>query len=159
MKRANHVTRTDTEIETLKRYACRKIGELARHNEWLKSVEEQLGKMVVAKDNELKILSDEEANNLIKFSQEDAADEVFAPHEVQILKDIAREVVNLAVKDVNKNNILQKVADILHPLYSQDSRTQQIGWDLAEYMGWYFAAQSKAERAKYADELLSDWAF
>ena len=102
-------------------------------------------------------ITDDNAERLTKFSQSDAIPEIFSPEELATIHKIARKILELAVKHKDDNTSLQKVVSYLHPLLSQDSRTEQIGWDLEEYMDWYFTTPTETERKARAHELLSDW--
>lgn len=150
------MTKNDVNIEILGRFTYHKIHELAHDNEWLKGIEEKLAQ-VIKTDAPLTVLSDDEIRKVTKYSDTAVIGTVFSPHDVQILREIARDFLDLAVDDLGKNEVLVEVAKILHPLYSQDWRTEQIGWDLEEYIDYYFAEPTKVERMKYAGVLLDDW--
>lgn len=63
---------------------------------------------------------------------------IFTDSEVSILRSVAHKVIGLAVEDGAGGVTLEKLAHFMYPLYSQDSSLVSFGFDLEEYMEWYF---------------------
>ena len=101
--------------------------------------------------------SSDTATQAVLYSQTQPIPEVFTTNELTALLDIARALLDIAVTSKDTNQTLCRAAEALHPLFSQDARTEPIGWDLEEYMQWYFDGSDTSAKAKRRKELLESW--
>lgn len=149
------------QVERLKRYTFHKIDRVSREHAWLKPVKNLFDDIVMG-DTSTDILSDDQARELVKTSQVHAVDpggasEVFTDKESQVLLAIACRILELAVEDTDRNKTLEQLSHDMYLLYSQDVSLEPIGFDLQEYMDWYFTDPDIDKRRQYADELMRDW--
>ena len=151
-------------IESIKHYTANNVERIASHNPSLQLISGLL-QPLLATDGEIAdthLITDEIATQAIKFSATDRIPEVFTEDEVIVVHEAARRILEIAVTaavtaDEDTSRRLVELAKYLHPLLSQDSRTEKIGWDLEEYTEWYFATSTWEDRRAYAEELLADW--
>lgn len=125
-------------------------------------ITESLNELLHGLTPDKKILSDEEANARIVWSDQEHSlsrdiPVIFTSDDLGIIKNLIHNLMNLAVKMPDENNNHVLIAKYLHPLLSQDVHTNSIGWDLEEYMDWYFTDPSEEVRQTYAEDLLSEW--
>lgn len=151
----------DDQIEQLKHYTHYKIDRVSREHAWLKPVKNLFDDITVS-STYTDVLSDDQAQELTKTSQAHAVDpggasEVFTDKESQVLLAIACRILELAVEDIGRSKTLEQLSHDIYPLYSQDASLEPIGFDLQEYMDWYFTDPDIDKRRQYADELMRDW--
>lgn len=142
-------------IEALKRYAEEGIHELAKQDELLLPLVKLVDKYVQLSSN-APVLTHEKAQKLIKFTP-GSIDRPFDIVTVKNYYEIGSKVLDIACDPRSNNAHMLKVAAYLHPLFSQDDRTIDMGFDLEEYMDWYFNETTEQERRKSADKLIADW--
>lgn len=147
--------KTTTELE---HYAADNIQALVKHDKKLEPIVSLLNDIIALNpEKNHRTLSDDEARSLTKHQDTGAIGTPYSEEAVQIYYRLAKKVLEIATDPESNNKNLSLVAACLHPLLSQDERTFNIGWDLEEYMDWYFNETSHGERLKYAHELLTDW--
>lgn len=144
-------------IESLKMYASFNINLLAKRDSKLRPVNDIVQKKVGSMIRSEKPISDKEAGQLTKWQQQDVIGGPFDDNLVQACHDIGVMLLNVASDAESNNKHMCLAAKYLHPLFSQDDRTVAIGWDLEEYMGWYFKDTTHVERKKYAKGLIENW--
>ena len=149
------------QVERLKRYTFHNIDRVSREHAWLKPVKNLFDDIAVSSTYR-DVLSDDQAQDLTKTSQVHAVDpggasEVFTDKEFQVLLAIACRILELAVEDTDRNKTLEQLSHDIYPLYSQDVSLEPVGFDLQEYMDWYFTDPDIDKRRQYADELMRDW--
>jgi hypothetical protein len=144
-------------IELLKRYASFSIERLASRDEGLQPINDLVQKNLDTVVNDNEFISDESAKQLTKWQQQDVIGTPFSDDMVRACHDIGVKVLGVASDMKSNNEHLCLVAAYLYPLFSQDSRTVDIGWDLQEYMDWYFNGTTHDERKKYTKELIDGW--
>ncbi len=143
-------------IENLKPYASMGIHKLAEQDELLLPLVKLVDKYIKA-SNGTRIITDEEAKKLTKYMSGSSIGRPFDVETVKNYYEIGSKVLDIAC-DPNSNNAhMLKVATYLHPLFSQDDRTIDMGFDLEEYMDWYFNETTEQERRESADRLVADW--
>lgn len=146
-----------TLLQKLQYYAAYNIHNLARQDPGLEQIDKlvqiYLGISAERKD----LLSDEATKKLTRWLPEDAIDKPFSKDMVQGCVAIGQKVLEAATDTNSNNNNLLLVAKYLQPLLSQDDRTVDIGFDLVEYMDWYFKDTTRTQRKQYAKKLMDGW--
>ncbi len=149
-------------VDSLRNYAIETVGELVARDDAVRPILESLEAMASGNIAPTQPLSDSQARAMTKhawdFADASQADsEVFSDEEIEHVEQLARMVLQLAVAAGGDTTELQEAVDALYPFLSQDSRTEPIGFDLQEYMDWYFEVADAGEREKYMHQLLHDW--
>jgi hypothetical protein len=147
-------------ISRLAAYAADHIHKLAKKDLVLRPLDElattRLGHIIT--DN--KPMTDKEAASYIIITSniDDFPGYNFSPDLRRACFEIIFQTLDIAADTHSTNAHMVQVAQYLHPLLSQDDATISIGWDLVEYMDWYFADDlTTAERKKGYDNLMQDW--
>lgn len=143
-------------IEDLKFYASTGIRKLAEQDELLLPLVKLVDKYVKA-SNGARLLTDEEAKKLTRYTPGSSIGRPFDVEAVKNYYEIGSKVLDIACDPNSTNAHMLKVVAYLHPLFSQDDRTIDMGFDLEEYMDWYFNETTKQERKESADRLIADW--
>jgi len=144
-------------ITKLEHYASYNINELTKHDSLLGPINDLVQIFVSASHDESHPISDSEAQELTKYLPEDHIETPFSNETVKDYFKIGERILDVATDTSSNNEHLQLVTKYLHPLFSQDDRTVDMGFDLEEYMDWYFQGTSREEREKYVKELLGNW--
>lgn len=152
----------ENHIPKLLTYATRSIAKLAETDSSLAPLVTLLRQLPYGRGTDDMAISDKEAAKLTKnfdeeFSKGQELPTVFSDDDIDIIEKLARKFLELAVDTHSNNAHLKSVARYLNPLFSQDSRTNSVGWDMAEYIDWYFLDTSAEERRKYATDFLDEW--
>lgn len=148
---------TDRTIQILQRYASHGIRELTKQDALLAPIDELVQQTIADSNNTSAPIDDKEAKKLIKWLPEDNIGKPFDDRTVQNYLEIGKKVLEVATNPRSNNATLLKAAAYLHPLFSQDKRTVGMGFDLEEYMDWYFKDTTQEAREKYAQQLMEDW--
>lgn len=107
-------------------------------------------------DDEVYSVDQSTVDEIIKRG-DTSATRVFDDAQAESVNLLVRQILEVA-KDIDVDNQTAcRVVEYIQPLLYQDERFAKIGWDLREYMDWYFKDTSRAEREGYADELTRDW--
>jgi len=150
---------TDT-ISKLATYAADRIHKLAQKDTLLGPLDELIATRLDSVIERGKTLTDKEAESytIVASGIEDFPGYSFTPEIRHACFDIAFKTLEIAADTHSINDHMVQAAHYLHPLLSQDDATIAAGWDLEEYMDWYFADNlTAAERKKGYDQLMSDW--
>lgn len=146
-------------IQKLRRYAAHGIHELAKQDPLLASIDALVQRYIADPNSTVALIGDQEARKLTKWLPENHIGRPFDDQTLQRSHDIGWKVLEVAKNPDSNNANLVKVAGYLHPFLSQDDRTVDMGFDLEEYMDWYFFETTPEEREKYAQELMRNWYF
>lgn len=149
----------DTTIETiqkLRRYAAQGIDKLTSQDALLRPINELVQKYINKSSDTSTPIDDETAKKLVLWS---AREQIFTDDEVRHFHMIGKKILEIAVQPTSNNDHLLQVALYLRPLLSRDSRTSAMGFDLDEYMDWYFKDLPQKEREENAKKLMDDWHF
>ncbi len=150
---------SDDEITQLKDYTRKKLDILATKNEKLLGIADILTEVTLTDEQpKSDTLSDENAAKMIKYSANEAIGEVFTDRQILAIQNAIREVVAAGV-DADKETlgVIDKLTHFLHPLLSQDNRTELAAYDLVESLEWYMSEPDLHTRQKNAQKLLHDW--
>jgi hypothetical protein len=146
----------NTTIENLKLYASTGIHELAKQDGLLLPLIELIDKYINI-SNDARSLTNEEAKRITKYIPGSSIGRPFDVMTVKNYYEIGSKVLDIACGPRSNNTHMLKVAAYLHPLFSQDDRTIDMGFDLEEYMDWYFNETTEQERRESAEQLIADW--
>lgn len=154
-------------ISSLKTYAAHNIHELAKVDDLICPIDD-VSRTFVDDPESANVITDDEAKALTQYLYwdpekggiEDTIGEPLDQETFQKLRKIARMVIELAIQtsseDKKSHGHLVDVADYLHPLYSRDYRTVELGFELQEYTD-FFADYSQEEREDFGNKLLKEW--
>lgn len=140
----------------LKRYAAHNIHELAKRDPLIKPIYDLVRQYIANADGQEPI-SDDKAAKLTKWLPEDDIGRPFDDKTVHSYYELGEKVLEVATSPSSNNTTMLKVAKCLRPLFSQDDRTIDMGFDLEEYMDWYFRDTPQQERERRARELITGW--
>jgi hypothetical protein len=144
-------------LSKLRHYAAYNINRLAKQDALLEPIDVLVQKHVAVQNNNTELMTDEEADKLINWSPDDNVGTPLSDAEVQHYHAIGKKLLEIATNPNSNNEHMLLIAKYLRPLFSQDHRTIDMGWDLEEYMDWYFLDTSQEERERYAKELMNGW--
>ena len=154
-------------ISDLKAYAAYNIHILSEQDKLLNPID-NISKTFVDNIDKIDIISDEKAKSLVQYSHwdpekdgiEDTIGEPLDQETFLKLRKLAKIVIELAIQTNNTDkqvyHHLVEVADYLHPLYSRDQRTVELGFELQEYTD-FFVDYNQEEREKFGEKLLDEW--
>ncbi len=145
-------------IQHLRRYASYNIHELTKSDSLLIPLDEMVQEYICKPSKDKKrLMSDKEANDFMLFSGY-IIGKPFTNYTVQKYYKIVRKILEIACNPESNNDNITKAVSYIEPLLSQDDRTVDMGWDLGEYIDWYFAGNTtRQEREKDAKDLIGGW--
>lgn len=151
--------RSEDEVVQLKAYTRKKLDELASRSDTLRDIADQLSDVTSTHvQPTTATLTDEEAEGMVKYSQNESIGKIFTDRQVLAIQDAVRAIVAMAM-DADKDNLeyINSLIHCLHPLLSQDNRTEPLGYDMVESLIWHMSEPSLSDRQKNAAKLLHDW--
>lgn len=145
------------DIEKLKKYVLENINKLAKQDAMFIELKNLAYKLVLVSNKSVALINKETAEKYSNYSPDDYIGTPFSNEEVNNFHKIGLKILEIATDPKSDNENLTQVANYLYPLFSQDRRTIDMGYDLTEYMDWYFYKTTKNERIKYVKELTDGW--
>lgn len=141
-------------IQILQRYAANGIANLTKQDAMLQPINELVQKHMDKETGPSNPIDAKTAESLTLWSTQE---QPFTEDAVRNFHAVGKQVLEMAIQPTSNNDHLVQVALFLRPLFSRDSRTSVMGFDLDEYMDWYFKDTTRQEREEYAKKLMSDW--
>lgn len=108
------------------------------------------------------ILSDQEAQSYFigpRYSDSPSEyPDALQPETIKTLREVAEEIIQILAQEDRAEiyDILDFLTHAAWPLYSRDSSTDTVGFDLQEYVD-IFASSTPAEKQKLASDILASW--
>ncbi len=147
---------TKNAVQLLKKYAVENIQNIAVVD---KSLTPLIDALYDPSVDLIKSPDPDKVRQLTNWMDEKHIPRVFNDQEMTAYKKVVELILEIATNPKSNNKSLCLVSEFLYPVLSQDERFIKIGWDLCEYMDWYFKDTTYDERMKYAEELRNDWGY